>query len=186
LLYTWGAANIGTATTEFVNAFPNKTSDRQGICPEGWAIPSDYDWNQLEKEIAIHPIRYSSEQTPFPWNPLYEATADWRPSSGSASAAWWGRSMKANTKVTGNNIAATNGVSLENGVGFNLLLVGGLDGGAAYAYGTGARLWSGSTVSATVVWRRQLDGGGSGVVRGTVNKYASQSVRCKKIDYVIN
>ncbi|MDR1221731.1 MAG: fibrobacter succinogenes major paralogous domain-containing protein [Tannerella sp.] len=94
LLYTWGAANIGTVTTEATNAYLNKSSDRQGICPEGWVLPSDYDWNQLEKEIATHPADYSSqiETIAGGWKASYETITDWRPSSGN-NATYWGRQM---------------------------------------------------------------------------------------------
>jgi uncharacterized protein (TIGR02145 family) len=178
LLYTWGAANIGTATTEATNAFPNKTSDRQGICPEGWAVPSDYDWNQLEKEIATHPEFYSTQKTAWTWSSVYETTADWRPDSGNANLARWGRSMKSSTAVT----VTPNGVSKDDGTGFNVLLVGTLVFGAASYYGTDVLFWSGSTASsATVAWRRHLHSGTSGVGRTTTNKYNLFSVRCKKI-----
>jgi uncharacterized protein (TIGR02145 family) len=179
LLYTWGAANIGTLTTEAVNAFPNKTSDRQGICPEGWAIPSDYDWNRLEEEIATHPEFYSSQAAPYEWQPRYETAVEWRPSTGSQTAAWWGRSMKSPTTV--GTTTNTYGVSNNDGTGFDALLVGFLDGGAAVGYGTYTLFWSGSVGSATVAWRRLLYNVNSGASRNTHNKDFSFSVRCKKI-----
>jgi uncharacterized protein (TIGR02145 family) len=177
LLYTWGAANIGTATTEAVNAFPGRSSDRQGICPDGWVIPSDYDFNQLEKEIATHPELYSSQTTPFAWDEMYEGITGWRPGEGNSIPEWWGRSMKSPTPVT---TTVTNGVSNTDGTGFNALLVGSLDGGNASAYGTYTLFWSGSAGSATVAWRRSLLNSNSGALRNTYNKYYSFSVRCKK------
>jgi uncharacterized protein (TIGR02145 family) len=182
LLYTWGAANIGTATTESTNAFPNKTSDRQGICPEGWAIPSDYDWNQLEKEVAVNPGLYSAEQNTWIWFSSYETMADWRPNIGGPTVVGWGRSMKSPTTVT----TAANGLSLENGVGFNALLVGIAANGSTSLYGTYTTFWSSSAGNATTAWRRELGGSPSGVGRYTSGKSYLFSVRCKKIDYVIN
>jgi uncharacterized protein (TIGR02145 family) len=177
LLYTWGAANIGTASTEAVNAFPNKPSDRQGICPDGWVIPSDYDWNQLEKEIASHPDLYSSETTPFTWDVMYEGITGWRPGEGNPTQSCWGRSMKSPTPVT---TTVTNGLSKENGTGFNVLLVGYLYNSEASNYGTQSPFWSGSANSATAAWRRLLLNSYSGAYRTTVNKYYLFSVRCKK------
>jgi uncharacterized protein (TIGR02145 family) len=177
LLYTWGAANIGTVTTESANVFPNKSSDRQGICPEGWVLPSDYDWIQLEKEIAANPQLYSSQINAFEWNQMYETMTGWRPSEGTVQT-WWGRQMKSSTAVTGIN---PNGSSSSDGTGFNALLVGYLDGGSDISYGTRANYWSSSAGSATVAWRRPLYSGASGVNRSTDNKYASFSVRCKKL-----
>jgi uncharacterized protein (TIGR02145 family) len=177
LLYTWGAANIGTVTTEAVNAFPNKPSDRQGICPEGWVIPSDYDWNRLEEEIATNPSFYSSQTVSFPWNVMYEGLTGWRPGEGNSVPEWWGRSMKSPTKVS---TTATNGVSNIDGTGFNALSIGNSHSDIAYDYDNATYLWSGSASSATAAWARYLYRGYSGMSRGTSAKYYMFSVRCKK------
>ncbi|MDR1610786.1 MAG: fibrobacter succinogenes major paralogous domain-containing protein [Candidatus Symbiothrix sp.] len=183
-LYTWGAANIGTETTEAKNAFIGKTSDRQGICPEGWTLPSDYDWNQLEEEIATHPEKYSSEQTAYTWNSSYETYTGWRPGEGNSGLNWWGRTMKSSTRVkTANNLdvsTAPNGVSNKNGTGFNALIVGTFGGGSSINFGSGTSFWSSSAVSATAAWRRSLDSSPTGAYRTTNNKYNLHSVRCKK------
>ncbi|MDR1633081.1 MAG: fibrobacter succinogenes major paralogous domain-containing protein, partial [Dysgonamonadaceae bacterium] len=183
-LYTWGAANIGTETTEATNAFLDTTSNRQGICPDGWTLPSDYDWNQLEKEIATHPGKYSSEQTAYPWNSSYENNTGWRPGEGNSSLNCWGRTMKSNTKVIKVNSdpvsTAPLGVSNENGTGFNALLVGYFASGSGANFGSDTHFWSSSAVSATAAWRRALGSGSSGVARYTNNKYSLFSVRCKK------
>jgi uncharacterized protein (TIGR02145 family) len=179
-LYTWGAANIGTATTEATNAFPNATSTRQGICPEGWVIPSDYDFIQLEKEIATNPALYSSQADPVDggWSTTYENTAGWRPGEGNTVQTWWGRQMKSPTQVTTTN---PNGSSKTDGTGFNALLVGRLDGGLPFGYGTYTDFWSSSAGSATASWRRFLFNSYSGAIRITIGKYYSFSVRCKKL-----
>jgi len=51
----------------------------QGICPDGWHVPSDREWNQLEKVIYENPGKYSNfkekELQKFstdPWNPNWE------------------------------------------------------------------------------------------------------------------
>ncbi|MDR0682726.1 MAG: fibrobacter succinogenes major paralogous domain-containing protein [Dysgonamonadaceae bacterium] len=178
LLYTWGAANIGTATTESVNAFPFKTSDRQGICPDGWTIPSDYDWNRLEKEIATNPSLYSAQTEPFEWDDLYDYFNGWRPAGGNAEGTWWSRSMKSPTSV--GTTTNTYGVSKTDGTGFNALLVGTLVTGSAEGYCTYANFWSSSVDNSTVVWRRYMSVGNSGALRNTINKYYMSSVGCKK------
>ncbi|MDR0680571.1 MAG: fibrobacter succinogenes major paralogous domain-containing protein, partial [Dysgonamonadaceae bacterium] len=177
LLYTWGAANIGTATTEAVNVFPNKPSERQGICPDGWVIPSDYDWNQLEKEIATNPSLYSTQTTSYTWDEIHESMTGYRPGEGS-TVTWWGRTMKSPTAVT---TTATNGVSNTNGTGFNALIVGTLTAGTSGNYGSYVGFWSGSSTSATAAWRRGLYVGYSSVDRGgTSSKSSLFSIRCKK------
>jgi uncharacterized protein (TIGR02145 family) len=131
----------------------------------------------LEKEIATHPELYSSQTTPFAWDVMYEGITGWRPGEGNPAQPWWGRTMKSPTQVT---TTATNGVSKENGTGFNMLLVGLLDSGNATNYGTYTAFWSGSASSATTAWRRYLNYSCSGAVRTAYNKYYSFSVRCKK------
>jgi uncharacterized protein (TIGR02145 family) len=179
LLYSWGAANIGTLTTEASNAYPSKVSERQGICPEGWVLPSDYDFNLLEKEIATHPELYSTQTTPFAWAPMYEGIAAWRPGEGNSTQTWWGRQMKSPTLVTTTN---PNGSSKTDGTGFNALLVGYLASGSAGSYGTLTYFCSSSSGSSTVTWRRGLDSSNSGALRNTGNKYVLYSVRCKKLE----
>jgi uncharacterized protein (TIGR02145 family) len=65
LLYTWAAANIGTDPTESGDAFSGTVSTRQGICPIGWHLPSDYEWNQLEIEIATNQGNYSDQTAAY-------------------------------------------------------------------------------------------------------------------------
>jgi uncharacterized protein (TIGR02145 family) len=177
LLYTWGAANIGTLTTETTNAYPSKVSDRQGICPEGWVLPSDYDFNRLEEEIATQPSLYSTHNTQFTWYSMYEGMTGWRPGTGNGVLDWWGRQMKSTTVVNG---TTPSGTSKTDGTGFNALLVGYLDGGNAGSYGTNPNFWSSSSGSSTIAWYRYLAYNYSGANRNTANKYALYSVRCKK------
>jgi uncharacterized protein (TIGR02145 family) len=86
--------------------------------------------------------------------------------------------MKSSTKV--NNIIS-NGSSKDDGIGFGALLVGRLDGGLPYDYGTYTYFWSSSAGSITVAWRRYLNNNSSGMVRNIRDKYALFSVRCKKL-----
>jgi uncharacterized protein (TIGR02145 family) len=178
-LYTWGAANIGTVTTEATNAFLGKTSDRQGICPDGWTLPSDYDWSQLEKEIATHPEKYTSDENPvaYTWNVDYENNTGWRPKEGKPDENGWGRTMKSPTIV---NSVDPKGVSKTDSTGFNALLVGGLGSGGNLNFGLATRFWSSSASSETVAWRRTLNSDNSGAYRSTDTKYYLFSVRCKK------
>jgi uncharacterized protein (TIGR02145 family) len=180
LLYTWGAANTGTETTEAKNAFIDTTSNRQGICPDGWTLPSDYDWNQLEKEIATNPGLYSIESDTIQsaaWSSNYESQTSWRPSSGNMNTTFWGRRMKSQTAV---NSTTSNGVSKTDGTGFNALLVGYFGSGSSANFGTHTNFWSSSAGSATAAWRRTLYSGYSGAYRNTNGKYSLFSVRCKK------
>lgn len=46
-LYTWNAVMQGDSTTDAV------PSGVQGVCPTGWHVPSDAEWQVLEFEIGI-------------------------------------------------------------------------------------------------------------------------------------
>ncbi|MDR1633217.1 MAG: fibrobacter succinogenes major paralogous domain-containing protein, partial [Dysgonamonadaceae bacterium] len=151
---------------------------RQGICPDGWTLPSDYDWNQLEKEIATYPGLYSTESdtiTPAAWESKYEGATAWRPDEGNTNTTWWGRRMKSPTSGTG-----ANGKSKTDGTGFNALLVGVFVSGKGAYFDTTAAIWSSSAGSATAAWRRSLVNGNSGVDRDTRTKDYLFGVRCKK------
>jgi uncharacterized protein (TIGR02145 family) len=178
LLYTWAAANVGSADAS--DAFPNQASTRQGICPEGWVIPSDWDWSNLEKEIATNPSPYSSQEIPFPdvENYNFHTSTGWRPDNGTVVTNW-GRQMKSPTAVTGTN---PNGLSNIDGSGFNALLVGRMATGAPYDYGSITYFWSSSSGSSAAAWRRYLNGSVSGANRTTNNKFNVFSVRCKKLE----
>ncbi|NDV68685.1 FISUMP domain-containing protein [Dysgonomonas sp. 25] len=56
---TYGKANGGSATGEGEGqgGTPAKT---QGICPNGWHLPSDREWTYLEQEISTRTSQYSS------------------------------------------------------------------------------------------------------------------------------
>jgi uncharacterized protein (TIGR02145 family) len=51
-LYTWAAAMNGAAS---VTANP---SGIQGVCPTGWHLPSDAEWNQMENYLADNGHNY--------------------------------------------------------------------------------------------------------------------------------
>ena len=47
LLYSWGTATHGHSSN-------NNPSGVQGICPDGWHLPSDAEWTDLENFVKIH------------------------------------------------------------------------------------------------------------------------------------
>ena len=52
-LYNWSAATRGESTTI---AGAGGQSDVQGVCPEGWHLPSKMEWNQLTDYIGSQEI----------------------------------------------------------------------------------------------------------------------------------
>lgn len=88
--------------------------------------------------------------------------------------------MKSPTAVV--NGTNPSGSSKIDGTGFNILLVGYLDGGSPLSYGAFTVFWSSSVNNAMTVWRRRFDNSNnSGVHRVSINKYMLYSVRCKKL-----
>ncbi|OQC39797.1 MAG: hypothetical protein BWX62_00707 [Bacteroidetes bacterium ADurb.Bin037] len=49
VLYNWDEAMAGAASSD------NNPSGVQGICPDGWHLPSDAEWKQLEMQLGMSP-----------------------------------------------------------------------------------------------------------------------------------
>jgi uncharacterized protein (TIGR02145 family) len=101
LLYNWPAAtghqNSSTAQQGQVpGATPGANEVEtlapighyQGICPNGWHVPSDREWNQLEKEIYNNPLPYSNyTASDIPFTSTYNAGVGLG-SDGTAQPGW--------------------------------------------------------------------------------------------------
>ena len=130
----------------------------QGICPDGWRIPSDSDWSILETYLGM--------------------------SNASTTTGFRGTNEGSKMKMPGvyNNVNWCSGSDCNtSGLG---LLPGGyrhFDGGPFYYLGTQSFWWS-STPSGYYVWRRYLDAGEPRSYRD-VHSYSRSfgfSVRCVK------
>jgi uncharacterized protein (TIGR02145 family) len=181
LLYTWAAAS--GRTDETLNEGNNSHAQYQGICPQGWHLPSDSEWSQLEKEIANSVVgTYGTAETQE-WTNGWESSTGYRPDSGEDGH---GKVMKSTTKVktTVGKDAATDdpgGASCaERAVGFNALLVGEQYNGSASLAGVGTYMWTSSCYSEEGAWSRGLRSIYSGMYRGSGVKVYLRSVRCKK------
>jgi len=47
-LYTWAAVMNGAESSD------GYSSDVQGVCPDGWHVPSDSEWKTLEMHLGMH------------------------------------------------------------------------------------------------------------------------------------
>jgi uncharacterized protein (TIGR02145 family) len=168
LLYTWAAANIGTNETDMENPNP---SNRQGICPTGWHLPTDAEWNLLERIIAESDANVYSTTGPVDYGTLND----------DFGRGEHGRKMKSVTAINGQ---PTNGTSkARDANGFDALLVGwkgAQDGPTNYGYN--AFWWTSSHSASGWYWYRSVN-----IWDATVSRYDSQpsdymSVRCKKND----
>ncbi|MDR0863387.1 MAG: fibrobacter succinogenes major paralogous domain-containing protein [Candidatus Symbiothrix sp.] len=182
LLYTWAAANTPTSATETSDAFSGTVSTRQGICPSGWHLPSDYEWGQLEKEIASNPKPYADQESAYSGAASYNYTGSSgsRPGSVTTDLTYWGRQMKSKSAVT----SATGGMSRPRAAGgFDGLLVGELSEGDVYGRGNLALFWSSSSTGSNSAWYRVLILSSHAVQRlDTGGKVPMYSVRCRKND----
>jgi uncharacterized protein (TIGR02145 family) len=170
LLYTWAAATNRAATSANET---NSSSQQQyqGICPSGWHLPSDYEWLQLEEEIAKSGAGVYSSTTATQWETSYSIlSSDYR--------GGHGRKMKSATVVNSINPNGTSNVHTANG--FDALLVGYIGATTSPAYGASSSFVSSSSVNAGYCVRVLFTSASAGANHDLQPKYVLRSVRCKK------
>lgn len=196
LLYNWFAAtnNENCITTDQgqkvgqtpgANEVENTHRYIQGICPKGWHLPSDREWNLLEKEMTENANLYSSV-TPSTWDPAWETLEGNRGSHGKV--------MKSPNKVINidndNDTAGESFSYTSSNPGFDLYLTSGANqystNGLFKAFGNIAYLWTSSAKTGSQAWIRTFYSTiHSTGTRHTVARSATLSdmmfaVRCKK------
>jgi uncharacterized protein (TIGR02145 family) len=146
-LYTWAAAMNGAAGS---NANP---SGVQGVCPDGWHLPSDAEWKEMEIYLGMLP-----------------STADNTGLRGSEG----GKLKEAGeTHWNSPNTGATN----ESG--FTALPAGYRHSSGTFAAeGFSAFFWTAAQSDISQAWHRELYYDGGGVYRTGINMDYGYSVRC--------
>ncbi len=205
ILYNWAAAMNGyePSCSDQGEYDQNDGADgvQQGICPDGWHVPSDHEWNDLEQAIYHNPTEYSTYTTGYTFNP-----ASWKdewngsldlPSPaqgprGSDSGEGHGYAMLAKCRVSSlPNFITTKGKSLSpRKGGFSFEFAGRGRNGAVESLGDVGDVWSGSIHSLnragenSNAWCRSIYTGyptnNAKVVRHNYGVYHLFSVRCKK------
>lgn len=146
-LYTWPAAMHINSKDEI------KTGEVQGICPDGWHLPSDDEWKKLEIFLGM-----SREEAEI---------ESWRGQDE-------GGKMKYRDMWKIPNTGATNESH------FGAIPAGWCDGAGYYRnIERSTRFWS-SSIRGDYAWVRQLDHNSSQIFRGTIGVYEGVSVRCIK------
>ncbi|WP_165026087.1 MULTISPECIES: FISUMP domain-containing protein [unclassified Dysgonomonas] len=176
VLYNWAAATNGKggATGQEGTVSEGELAEgtqRQGICPSGWHLPSDREWTNLENAIIINTSLFSTTPNIGSANILDYALYSWRGTT-------HGTAMKSTTSADGTT--ATGGTSnpVTQG-GFNGLLSGNSD--SSNKFGTQGYWWSSSNSSATLAWRRSLQNTeAKGYRWNNSARNAMHSVRCKR------
>jgi uncharacterized protein (TIGR02145 family) len=74
-LYTWAAAMNGSASTE------NNPSGVQGVCPSGWHLPSEREWNELTDYLENNGYNYDGTTTSQKIASSMASDANWESST---------------------------------------------------------------------------------------------------------
>jgi uncharacterized protein (TIGR02145 family) len=132
-------------------------TDSRGLCPTGWHVPTDSEWNRLVKHL--------------------DANADTSAVLGTQSTTAGGALKSTATQPTPGgwnspNTGATNSSGFSAGPGGLRL-----SNGVFYDVGTYGYWWS-SSLSGSNAWFRSLNNNNGDVVRSNFNRTNGFSVRC--------
>ena len=158
-LYNWPAVMHNETTSE---ANP---SGVQGICPNGWHVPSDAEWIELTDYMSTQPAYVASG------NPENIAKA---------LATTWGWDSSSETDAIGNNL------STNNATGFSAPPAGIFQGNYGYlwvVFGEATYFWTATEEDTpwdpgAAAQRRSLVNWSPVVTRANCVKHAGISVRC--------
>ncbi len=214
LLYTYSAATLGAQDaiwqkeeigSQGQEAGPIETTPIiQGVCPEGWHVPTDREWNMLAKVIFNNPEKYSSYAPSFgldansvqwdsdlevgePNDPTFQGVADGENKIGLGIAMLSPCSPLVinNGQIDRDTSVGKSKSSLAGG--FNVLLVGGITFGSisdpkdSYTQVSSFITSSISDVNEGRVWNRAIDKSEAyGVLRVDGPASSFGSVRCKR------
>lgn len=190
LLYTWAAATggrIASTPSEFNQKYVEEGGIQvkvQGICPNGWHLPSDWEWTRLENEIINNTTKYS-EYTEniidMPGGETFDGTQAW-----GYRGILHGAAMKdACEQIAANTDLSNYGKSkrIVDG-GFSGLLAGyaspAVAVGKSHNYGHIGSFMSSSSTSVDKDARRTLRTGKDVGIVSLSDKYQMSSVRCVK------
>jgi len=128
-------------------------NDSRNLCPTGWHVPSDAEWNILEKYL--------------------DNTVD------TTATGWVGTDIGGKLKETGTTHWNSPNAGATNSSGFSALPGGYRSYSGTYSYvGTDGYLWSATESDAADAWGRDLGYINTNVGRFNYNKRDGFSVRC--------
>jgi len=152
-IYNNDAAN-NTIYGKFYNWYA--VADPRGLCPAGWHVPTDHDWQLLTKYL----------------DPAADTTQCCSNNAG-------GKMKSTGTIEAGTGLWYSPNQDATNSSGFNGLPGGGRDGNGTYYYVGGYGYWWSSTeYSSTLAWYRLLSYGSGSSGRSNNAKTYGFSVRC--------
>jgi len=132
------------------------TEGVQGVCADGWHLPTDDEWKTMEMELGMS-----------------QAQAD--------EGGWRGTDEGGKLKETGTTHWFSPNTGATNSSGFTALPGGRRTSSGSFGYlGSYGYWWSSSEYSGTFAWRRDLNCGNDQVFRSSNDKAFGFSVRCLK------
>ena len=150
-LYNWPAVMHGASSSE------SNPSGIQGICPDGWHVPSDAEWTELTNYMKTQPAYMAS------------GNAD---HLAKALAATWGWYSSSETDAPGND------PTTNNATGFSALPAGVYNSGNYLLFGDYADFWSATENNDNGAYKRHLDHCSANVYRNYGGETNGFSVRC--------
>lgn len=209
LLYSWDAATAGkggaTGNLNLDNPATGNPSNRetsfpewdgtgsqpaqtqkrrQGVCPQGWHLPNDYEWTELEQEIVKNTSKYAdmadiNHDDPTDGGLVVQYTPGIYVETVSRGTAH-GTAMKSICPAPNNttNPAGKSRFSRQNG--FNYLLPGFIYDGKTDRYGFGGYFWMSSCSNPDAGWARFLISTIPTMGHESIFRRSVLSVRCKK------
>ncbi len=160
-LYDWDAVMQGAASSE------TTPSNVQGICPDGWHVPSDAEWDTLTYYVynSTNPDYKCTDCSSSGWTQFTECIA-----KSLASATGW-ESDNTNTCAPGNDQAP------NNATGFSAVPAGSYDN-YYYFFGKGTYFWSATQDDSGHAYGRYLYYNYASVYWSSYDKSHGYSVRC--------
>lgn len=196
LLYNWTAAmggnNCPTLEQGQVNGSTPGSNEVevynggyiQGICPKGWHLPSDREWNELEKEITSNMNLYTDPiMEALSWNSNWEYGTSGFPGYGfrGATINGHGKAIKSPMAITSKLTSGYSKRSINGG--FDALLVGNALS-SINNYGDYGYFWSSSSGSNSgstqTAYNRYVGYLNTQVARLNISREYFFSIRCKK------
>ena len=177
-LYNWSAATNSLGGTGGQNnpadaqGAQNYPTHRkiQGICPNGWHLPSDYEWTELENEIIKNTSLYSN--SPDIKTPLLD------PSNNNSKGARGKHALIFADICELSNIVPASNSPFEGG--FSALLAGYASTGSTGLLGKSISFWTSSSNGTGDAWRRNITSNLASMTRDGIARDYFFSVRCKK------
>jgi len=155
VLYNWPAAMNGAASSSSV---PSRV---QGICPDGWHLPSDAEWIFLTDFLTTHGFGYGGIGSDI----------------GKSMASTSGWASSSILEAIGYNQSTNNSSGFRAFPGGHRVFGGGFDN-----LGFNAFFWSSTEYGSSLAWYHYIYNGSGSVLRSYYARRYGFSVRCLKND----